>query len=209
MTNVFWHDFITEKSFKTLQELRKNYDFALIGGWAVFLYTKQLKSKDIDIVVSAETLGRLKQDFDVLKNARLQKYEIKMDGFDVDIYAPFWSSIGLPLDYVLENTISLEGFNVPAKELLLALKIYTYSQRKGNLKGLKDKIDIVSLLYFDHIDFQKFTGILQKLHLENLNSELKELLSSAVEIKELELNKKHYSDFKKQALKMLENVIIT
>src|SRR3989338_10184017 len=119
MADAFWHEFITEKSFRVLQELRKKYDFVLIGGWAVFLYTKQLKSKDIDIVINAETLGCLKQDFDVVKNERLQKYEIKMEGFDIDIYIPFWSQLGWPLDFILQNSVSIEGFRVHAKEILL------------------------------------------------------------------------------------------
>ena len=45
----FYHNLITEKSFKLLQDLNKKFKFILIGGWAIFLYTKNLKSKDIDI----------------------------------------------------------------------------------------------------------------------------------------------------------------
>lgn len=203
MTQDFWHNFITEKSFQTLQALRKNHSFVLIGGWAIFLYTKQLKSKDVDIVVGAETLGQLKQNFDVIKNERLKKYEIKMEGFDVDIYVPFWSELGLPLDYVLETATSIEGFNVPAKEILLCLKIFTYGQRKGGLKGKKDKIDVVSLLYFNNVNFKKFADILTKFGLENLFTELKEILNSGVEMRELNLNKKQYADLKKRILKSL------
>ncbi|OGF63017.1 hypothetical protein A2926_04665 [Candidatus Giovannonibacteria bacterium RIFCSPLOWO2_01_FULL_44_40] len=203
MADAFWHEFITEKSFRVLQELRKKYDFVLIGGWAVFLYTKQLKSKDIDIVVGAETLGRLKKDFDVVKNERLQKYEIKMEGFDVDIYVAFWSQLGLSLDYILQNSVSIEGFKVPTKEILLCLKIYTYSQRKSNLKGQKDKIDIISLLYFDGVDFNNLRDILEKFSFGNLLLELKELLNSAAETEELGLNKKQYADFKKRILKRI------
>ena len=203
MADAFWHEFITEKSFRVLQELRKKYDLVLIGGWAVFLYTKQLKSKDIDIVVGAETLGRLKKDFDVVKNERLQKYEIKMEGFDVDIYVAFWSQLGLSLDYILQNSVSIEGFKVPTKEILLCLKIYTYSQRKSNLKGQKDKIDIISLLYFDGVDFNNLRDILEKFSFGNLLLELKELLNSAAETEELGLNKKQYADFKKRILKRI------
>ena len=51
MDKEFWNSLLTEKSWEILQELRKNYDFILIGGWAVYLLTKQKKSKDIDIVI--------------------------------------------------------------------------------------------------------------------------------------------------------------
>lgn len=47
----FYHSLITEKSFKSLQELSKDFNFVLMGGWAIFLYTRALKSKDIDIII--------------------------------------------------------------------------------------------------------------------------------------------------------------
>ncbi|HQO27670.1 MAG TPA: hypothetical protein PKX21_01230 [Candidatus Pacearchaeota archaeon] len=47
----FYHHLVTEQSFKLLQELKRRLDFILIGGWAVFVYTQALRSKDIDIVV--------------------------------------------------------------------------------------------------------------------------------------------------------------
>lgn len=47
----FYNDIITQKSFAYLQILKKKYDFILIGGWAVFLYSRSLKSKDIDIII--------------------------------------------------------------------------------------------------------------------------------------------------------------
>ena len=71
----FYHELITEKSFKTLQELRKKFKFILIGGWAVFLYTKSLKSKDIDMVIDYDELGRIKKAYALSKNDRLKKYD--------------------------------------------------------------------------------------------------------------------------------------
>jgi hypothetical protein len=45
----YYNDLITQKSWQTLQVLRGRLEFVLIGGWAVYLYTKALKSKDIDL----------------------------------------------------------------------------------------------------------------------------------------------------------------
>jgi hypothetical protein len=45
----FWHSELVESSWSTLQQLKNRYEFILVGGWAVYLYTKALKSKDIDI----------------------------------------------------------------------------------------------------------------------------------------------------------------
>lgn len=47
----FWNDIAIDKSFKILQELRKEFDFVLIGGWGVYFLTKAVKSKDIDMMV--------------------------------------------------------------------------------------------------------------------------------------------------------------
>jgi len=79
----FYHNLITDKSWKMLILLRKSYDFILIGGWAVYLYTKVLKSKDIDIVVGFDELERLKHDFEVSKNVRLKKYEARAEEIEI------------------------------------------------------------------------------------------------------------------------------
>src|SRR3990167_2286680 len=63
---AYYHDLITQKSFEVLTALRRKYDFILIGGWAVFLYTHNLKSKDVDLVVEYKDLEKLKHDFEVV-----------------------------------------------------------------------------------------------------------------------------------------------
>jgi hypothetical protein len=203
MTKEFWHDNITDKSFQTLQDLRKRYNFVLIGGWAVYLYTQSLKSKDIDIIVSFEELGKLRADFNLVKNERLKKYEIKMGEFDVDIYVSHWSDLGLPAEYILKNTESIAGFTVPKKEILLALKLFSYIQRRGNIKGKKDAVDVLSLLFSAAINFEEFKKILEENNLSNLLGVLKELLDSTTELPELNLNNKRYADFKKKILKKI------
>ena len=86
----YYQNIITAKSFQILQALKRQYDFILIGGWAVFLYTHTLKSKDIDIIVDYPALEKLRADFDLRKNDRLKKYEISREEIDVDIYVPFF-----------------------------------------------------------------------------------------------------------------------
>jgi len=55
----FYHNLITEKSFEHLKGFKKKYNFVLIGGWAVYLYSKSLKSKDIDIIVDYDELAKM------------------------------------------------------------------------------------------------------------------------------------------------------
>lgn len=191
MVKEFWHNLVTEKSYKLLQEIRKSFDFVLIGGWAIYFYIHGLKSKDIDIIVDLETLGKLKRKFDVYKNERLNKYEIKIDGIDIDIYVSYWSELGLPINKIIENTVSLEGFKLPSKEILLVLKLFVYFQRKTSLKGKKDLIDIISLLYFDNVNFELLNNILKDNNLSHLKNELQEILASNTQIEELDLNQKN------------------
>lgn len=203
MTEQFWHSLITDKSYAFLKELRRNFDFVLIGGWAVYFYTKALKSKDIDIIVDFETLGRMRENFDLVKNDRLKQYEIRAEGFDVDIYVPHWSELGLPLDFVMKSISSVEGFNLPRKETLLLLKLYVYTQRSISLKGKKDLIDIISLLYFNNPSWDTVMRTVKSYKLESLLETLREILKTTYEMKELGLNRKQFSDFKKPILKKL------
>ncbi len=75
----YWHDLLTEKSWKILQDLKGKFSFILIGGWAVYLWARTQKSKDIDIIVDLKTLADLKKQYTVNKNDNLKKYEIKYD----------------------------------------------------------------------------------------------------------------------------------
>lgn len=193
MNEQFWHDAITDKSFAFLQEFAKRFQFVLIGGWAVYFHTKALKSKDIDIVVTFEELEKLRKEFPLIKNERLKKYEIKAEGFDVDIYVPHFSELGVPLEDIINDAVSLEGFRVPRKEILLALKLHVYEQRKGSLKGRKDMIDIISLLYHSKI---------APAVIKNFKT-AKDILATTYEVKELGLDRKKFADFKKPLLVQL------
>jgi len=72
----FWNSQLTEKSWKILQDISQQYNFILIGGWAIYLWTKQQKSKDIDIIVGIDELQKLKKA-NISKNDNLKKYELK------------------------------------------------------------------------------------------------------------------------------------
>jgi len=202
----YWHDLITEKSFKILKEFRKEYQFILIGGWAVFFYTKSLKSKDVDIIVDFEELGKLKKEFDVFKNDRLRKYEIKKEGIDIDIYVPFYSNPGLPAEEIKNYLVSREGFRLPVPEVLLILKQKAHQERKESPKGEKDKIDILALLNLVPLDWNLYKKILQKHHQENFLKDLIQLLRMTSEVPELNLSRLRFSKFKKETLLKLTSL---
>lgn len=147
MAEEHYHNAIVERSWAALQELRKRYDFVLIGGWAAWVHARGAKSRDIDIVVDYPELARLRVDYQVRKNERLKKYEIKADGFDIDIYVPHYSTtLALPAEFVRQRVENREGFLVPDAETLLALKLGAWAERRGTPKGSKDRTDIQALL---------------------------------------------------------------
>lgn len=197
----YYKDLITEKSFKILKNLRRQYKFILIGGWAVFLYAHSLKSKDIDLVIDYDELEKLRKNFPLTKNDRLKKYEIIIEEIDIDLYLPFYSSPGIPAEEIKKYTQNLEGFLVPRPEILLVLKQKAYLNRFGSPKGEKDKVDIISLLNND-LDFRFYKKILKKYNLETYLEELKNLLQSITQVPELGLNQFKYSKLKKKILKI-------
>ena len=201
MPTPFYHPLVIEKSFKILQDLRKKYHFILIGGWAVFFYTRALKSKDIDLVLEYETLEKLSKEWSLTKNQRLKKYEIRIEEIDIDIYLPHFSNPGLPAEEIKKYTIQREGFTLPLPEVLLILKQNVYQQRKDSLKGQKDKIDIFSLLKLMEIDWKLYRKILKKYKKEELRQDLVNLLNSTFEVKEIGLNRHSLSKLKKELLK--------
>ncbi len=199
----YYQNLITEKSFKVLQDMKRKYKFILIGGWAVFLYTHSLKSKDIDMIIEYEELEKLKTEFDLNKNDRLKKYEIIVDEIDIDLYLPFYSNPGIKAEEIKNYLNSLEGFSVPKPEILLTLKQKAYSKRLGSPKGEKDKIDIIGLLLNLDLDFKLYKKILKKYNMENYAKNLKNLLNLTTEVPELKLNQFKYSKLKKKVLEQL------
>lgn len=196
----YYHDLITAKSWQELKELNKKVKFVLIGGWATYLYTKELKSKDIDILVEYEELGKLKENYDVTKNERLKKYEARKGEVQIDVYLPHFSSLGIPVDVLIAGSTSFEGFKVVKKEWLTSLKIYVLSLRGRSPKGEKDFLDILSLFKTGAGDIEKLKKILKDYDLkESLNFFLG-MLNERTQALEVGLNKHQYKKLKTEIL---------
>ena len=195
----YYRDTVTEKSWQMLQTLRRDYPFVLIGGWAVWLYTRRFKSKDIDIIVDMPTLTKIKAQFSVTKNNRLFKYEAVQGEIQIDIYVPFWSHLGIPVEEVQSQAIVLEGFHVPPPETLVVLKQIAYQARMGSSKGYKDFLDIISLL-----SLPEFRWKLYRSHVpQQLAEQLTTTLSHTTSVPELSLNRHQFATMKKTWLKNL------
>lgn len=198
----FWNSLLTEKSWALLQELRKEYNFVLIGGWAVYLFTKRQKSKDIDIVVSINELQKFKA-YGLMKNDDLKKYEIKRDDIDIDIYAEYYSKLIIPVEEIKNYAVKIEGFNVICPELLLILKQAAYNARKDSIKGEKDLIDIMSLILLEKVDFKKYESIVKKYRLENYFSDLVRLIKIYKDYDKVGMNAREFKIKKNKILKII------
>lgn len=201
---TYYHDLVTQKSWEELKTLHTVCDFTLLGGWAVYLYTHGLKSKDIDILVDYSELPKLQDHFQFVKNDRLHKYEAIRGPLQIDIYTPYYSKIGIPVEDLLAHTQTLDGFRLIQPAYLIALKLYTLMARGRTPKGRKDFLDILSL-YLDLKD-QPLTLAIKLSHQYSLQSALsffKQIISENTFIPELNLNPHKYSTLKKSLLTLL------
>ncbi|MBI4440413.1 hypothetical protein HY638_05560 [Candidatus Woesearchaeota archaeon] len=200
----FWDEGVTAKSYGHLIALAKKYKVVVIGGWAVYLFTRMHKSKDIDIVVDYDTLHALKSEYSVEKNDRLKKYEIKTGEFDIDIYLPSYSKLILPVASIMKNTAKVKGFILPRPEALLILKQGAEIDRRGTVKGRKDVIDIMTLLIFSGFDIKIYRKILKEEKLEFLSNEILNEIKGfdKDDLRYVGMNLKEYSDWKKGFLKL-------
>lgn len=184
----FYHNLITEKSWRLLRSLRKKYDFILIGGWAVFLYTKALKSKDIDLILEFSELEKLKEEFEVSKNERLKKYEARREGMEIDIYIPFYSRLGLPVEDLKKFVVGFEGFKTVEKEVLAILKQEALMGRRGTVKGRKDLADLISLFRLPDFNWEKYKKVVERHGLGKSSSAVLDMLKKTTKIDELDLS---------------------
>jgi hypothetical protein len=173
----FWNSETTEASWQGLQELSKEIDFVLIGGWATYMYAKLQKSKDIDIIIEYSTLRILESKYRLIKNERPRKYEIKRDKYDIDIYLPNYSPLALPPKDILSSyTTRIEGFTLPTPEALMVLKLGAAADRGQSAKGAKDSIDILGLLFNSGLDLRVLEEILSKYGLADYTGLLASIL---------------------------------
>ena len=202
----FWSELITKKSWEKLIEISKEFDFILIGGWAVYLWTEKHKSKDIDIVVDYETLNYLRQRYELNKNERLRKYEIKTDDFDIDVYVSHYSKLSIPVDELKKYTKKIKGIKTIIPEVLLILKQGAETERRGSIKGKKDLIDIMTILYYTPFELRNYRDTLKRFKLERFEQELKKeiLLFDIKDADYLGINFNEYAKWKRRFLKELK-----
>jgi hypothetical protein len=150
-----WREDVVDRSWTVLMHLHELSRFVLIGGWAVYFWTRKLKSRDVDLCIDQDNFYRLqgelqKENVFVTRNPRLRKYEAKFGDVEVHIYASFQSDLAVPVRVLLENRwfANIEGHDVTIPEALLLLKSQAAKDRWSGEKGLKDRVDLLSLLLY-------------------------------------------------------------
>ena len=199
----YWNSSLTEKSWEVLQELRKSHNFILIGGWAAYLWTKLQKSKDIDIVISISELQKFKPG--ISKNDKLKKYEIKKQEIDIDIYVEHFSKLAIPAEEIKKYSSEIEGFKVASKPCLLILKQGAEIDRANSVKGEKDRIDIMSLL-FSGIDFNEYKSILKAYSMQDYIQNLLELARNFQDYNALNLSPREFKKKKKELISVIKKI---
>jgi len=194
----YYHELITQKSWEELQHLVKIADFVLIGGWAVYLYTRILKSKDIDIIIEFGELPVLEKHYRLSKNERLKKYEAVKESVQIDIYLPHYSNLGIPVEELISRSRSVEGFKVLESNYLFALKIYTLAQRARTPRGQKDFLDLVSLINSQKVELTAVKKIIKEYQINKELLVFKDLLNENTDLPELNLNRHYFSKLKKE-----------
>jgi hypothetical protein len=139
-----------EKSLDALRPIANKVPIVLIGGMAVSRYSPEAaKSHDPDILVEANGLAQIKNQFPAMQNARLSKFEVKIEGgADIDVYLIYTARIeGIDLQAAFKRSVlTADGFRVVSYEDLLRLKTAVFQARRDTPKGRKDAGDLVALL---------------------------------------------------------------
>ena len=130
----------------------------------------------------------------------MKKYEIKEEGIDIDVYVPYFSDLGISIDRILSSTITIEGIKVPKPEVLLLLKLRAFTARAQSIKGKKDAIDIVNLLYAVEIDVKKLCDLGGGQTANNLRG----LISAFSEVEYTPMDWREFIKFKRDMLKKLK-----
>lgn len=183
---------IYKKSFEILKKIisaQKRYGFkvVLIGGWAVWIYSRYLKSKDIDLIIDEREFWKLKNlliqmGFSETYSEHLGKKGfaklINTDKVEIDVYEMRIGNIRV--EPIIKGSIKrkVNGLEVLIANVtdLFVLKSISLLERMGSAKGEKDISDLLALLdkHYSSIDW----NVVKKIGKEDLKKVFEILLGN-------------------------------
>ena len=127
-------------------------DAVFIGDIAVAQHAKRSdlaleeSSHDADLYLSLAGKNEMRDRYEVLRNERLGKDSVLVDGEDFDLYVERQHRLAVPYDEVFAHAEEIDGIRVAALEHLLVLKLDAASDRWGSAKGDKDLRDLARIV---------------------------------------------------------------
>jgi hypothetical protein len=127
-------------------------DAVFIGGIAVFAHAARFNaqlaeaSHDADLYLSLLGKHAMRDQYEVVRNERLGKDSVLVDGEDLDLYVERQHHLAIGYEELFAYAADIDGIRVAALEHLLILKIDAASDRRGTSKGQKDLRDLARLL---------------------------------------------------------------
>lgn len=183
-----WNEKAIEKSERILNELKKISNFVLVGGWAVFFWTKAIKSIDIDIYMNFKDFYKvqsilIEKGIFINFNPKLKKYSTKIEEVDIDIYTPDQCGLVIPCKDVFKNKWfeTIERFKVLKAEPLMLLKLDAESKRSSTIKGFKDRCDILALITKLDLDINFLNYLFKKYNAFTLKKRLIKIVKNSSE----------------------------
>ena len=141
----------------------------VIGGWATYLRTKTAKSHDIDVIVDHATLSQLRSKYQLSPSRHVsgKKFEIVLDGVEVDVYPIYQSRLGrrlhVPVEALITHVERIGRAKVLSAEALFVAKMAALLDRPDTLPGEKDRQEMWALVSFQKpLDFSVVAAILER-----------------------------------------------
>jgi len=139
----------------------------LIGGWGTWLRLRSLLSHDVDVILEAAALARVRTSMSVTETAHLggRKYRATTEGgVKLDIYVPYHSELGrrlrLPVEVLLPHAEMVAERRALSVGAHLATKFAALLDRPESNPGEKDRTEIWGLL--PTADPAEFASILKQ-----------------------------------------------
>lgn len=149
--------------------VREYPNAVLFGGWATYLRTGVAKSHDIDVIVDHPTLDRLRSKHALSESRHIggKKFELKLEGVEVDVYPVYQSRLGrelqLPVEALIGWSERIGQVRVLTAEAQFTAKMAALLDRPVTLPGEKDRQEMWALLNTGSgLDFEIVASLLRQ-----------------------------------------------